>query len=323
MRGRFCGGGTLFVAKPLLLMPVPFIQANTNGRLHAGHEPSITPLNRGFLYGDAIYEVWRTYHGTVFAWEEHFSRLEKSARALHLDLPWTRAEMFAELARTVAAFRTATSYRDDLYIRLQISRGAGSIGLDVALADRPEFVFLVQPCPQNSPEISRKGLKLSIAMTLRRNPVESLSPAWKTGNYLNNILGLREARARGADDVVMLNLRGEITEAATSNIAFVRNDEVITPLLDAGILEGITRGLLIGKIAGAAGVRVRETVLRPEDMATMTECFLLGTTRDITPVCEIDDLRFKVGPETVSAKLKNAFAAYARESSMAHPELRV
>jgi branched-chain amino acid aminotransferase len=304
-------------------MSAPFIQANTNGRLHPAHEPSISPLNRGFLYGDAIYEVWRTHDRTIFAWHEHFDRLERSARALHLNLPWTRDEMFREIARTVEAFRRAASFKDDVYIRLQISRGAGSIGLDVALADRPEFVLLVQPCPTSSPEVMARGLKLSIAMTLRRNPIESLSPAWKTGNYLNNVLCLREARARGADDVLMLNLRGELTEAATSNIAFVRNGEVFTPRLEAGILEGITRGQLLGSVAPAAGVRAHEAELHPKDLPAMEECFLLGTTKDITPVSAIDDLRFKIGPDTVTAKLKAAFARYARESADAHPELRV
>src|SRR4051794_9091793 len=106
-------------------MPASYIQANTNGRLHSAAEPSLTPLNRGFLYGDAIYEVWRTFAGTVFAWEEHFTRLENSARALYLDLPWSRTEMLAEIRRTVAAFRAATDFRGELYIRLQISRGAG------------------------------------------------------------------------------------------------------------------------------------------------------------------------------------------------------
>ena len=305
------------------VMSAPFIQANTNGRLHSAHEPSLTPLNRGFLYGDAIYEVWRTYHGTVFAWEEHFDRLENSARALHLPLPWTRRGMLAEIARTVAAFRQTTSFRDEVYIRLQVSRGAGSIGLDVALADQPQFVLLVQPCPNNSAAILRDGSKLSIATSLRRNPIESLNPAWKTGNYLNNILGLREARARGADDVVMLNQRGEITEAATSNIAFVAHGEVITPPLDAGILAGITRGLLLRRIASAAGVRASEATVRPPDLAAMRECFLLSSTRDITPVRAIDDWRFEVGPDSVTAKLKAAFAHYTRESAAVHPELKV
>ncbi|MGH7945570.1 MAG: aminotransferase class IV [Opitutaceae bacterium] len=304
-------------------MSTDFIQANTNGRLHSALEPSISPLNRGFLYGDAIYEVWRTYLGTIFAWDEHFDRLEKSARALHMDLPWARAQVLPEVARTVAAFRQETSHQEDVYIRLQVSRGAGLIGLDVALADRPEFVLLVQPCPVNSRDAMERGVKLSIAMALRRNPVESLSPAWKTGNYLNNVLGLREARSRGADDVVMLNLRGEITEAATSNIAFVRDGEVITPRLDAGILAGITRGLLLGKIAPAAGVRASEAVLRPQDLGAMTECFLLSSTKDITPAGAIDDLRFKVGPDTVTMKLKAAFADYYQDYAAAHSQLKV
>lgn len=304
-------------------MGVPFIQANTNGRLHPAHEPSLTPLNRGFLYGDAIYEVWRTYHGVLFAWEEHFARLERSARALHLPLPWSRPEMLAEAARTVAAFRATSAFQGEVYVRLQVSRGAGPIGLDVALADRTEFVLLVQPCPANTPEVLRDGVTLSVARALRRNPIESLSPAWKTGNYLNNILCLREARARGADDVVMLNLRGEVTEAATSNLAFVREGEVITPRLDAGILEGITRGLLLGHVAPAAGVRVSESVLRPQDLAAMSECFLLASTKDITPVRAIDDLRFQVGPDTVTTKLKTEFGRHARDYAIAHPELKV
>ena len=304
-------------------MAAPFIQANTNGRLHPAHEPSLSPLNRGFLYGDAIYEVWRTYDGVVFAWDEHFDRLDRSAKALHLDLPWTRAEMFAEVARTVAAFRQAASFASDVYIRLQVSRGAGLIGLDVALAERPEFVLLVQACPTNSPEVMARGLKLSIATSLRRNPIESLSPAWKTGNYLNNILGLREARSRGADDVVMLNLRGELTELATSNIAFVQDGNVVTPRLDAGILEGITRGFLLRKVAAAAGVRATEAVLRPADLKGMTECFTLSSTKDITPVGAIDDICFTVGPNTVTMQLKSAFAQYMAEATRARPELKV
>lgn len=304
-------------------MSAPFIQANTNGRLHPADEPSISPLNRGFLYGDAIYEVWRTYEGTIFAWEEHFARLESSARALHLELWFTRAEILHEIKRTVAAYREATDIPGELYIRLQVSRGAGLIGLDVALADRAEFVLLVQPCPGNSDEIMRQGVKLSVARTLRRNPVESLSPAWKTGNYLNNILCLREARARGADDVVMLNLRGEVTEAATSNLGFVRDGEIITPRLDAGILAGITRGLVLRQIAATAGIAVREDTIVPSGLAGMNECFMLSSTKDVTPVRAIDDLCFKVGPDTVTAKLKRAFVEHARASARAHPELKL
>src|SRR3954447_16317263 len=102
-------------------MSVPYIQANTNGRLHSAAEPSVSPLNRGFLYGDAIYEVWRTYHGIIFAWEEHFERLVNSGDALRMTIPFSPAEMLAEISRTVAEYRCHADFRDDVYIRLQLS----------------------------------------------------------------------------------------------------------------------------------------------------------------------------------------------------------
>lgn len=302
-------------------MPEHYVQACTNGRLHDAREASVSPLNRGYLYGDAIYEVWRTYHGVIFAWEEHWRRLESSSAALFFALPLTREAMLAEIVRTAAAYREAGGQGDDLYIRLQISRGTGPIGLDVALADRAEYVVLVQANKAHSPATLRDGLKLSLATTLRRNSAESLNPAWKTGNYLNNILGLREARARGADEVVMLNHAGEVTEAAVSNLAFVRDGKVITPPLAAGILGGITRELLLSKIAPSAGVTAEEATIRPEDFEKMDECFLLSTTKDITPVAAIDGHRFKVRGDSVTARLKAAFADYTRASASRHPEL--
>jgi branched-chain amino acid aminotransferase len=304
-------------------MSAPFIQACTNGRLHSAHEPSIAPLNRGFLYGDAIYEVWRTYHGVIFAWEEHWARLERSAAALHLTLPLAPVAMLAEIKRTATAWRTTTGSRDELYIRLQITRGGGPIGLDPALADQADYVILVQRLALPTVETIRTGLRLSLARDLHRNSSTTLNPAWKTGNYLNNILCLREAKARGADEVVMTNLAGEITEAAVCNLAFVRDGEVVTPPLAAGILGGITRQLLLGRIAAAAGIGAREETLLPTDLPLCEECFLTSTTRDVQPVRAIDEQPFQVGEVTVALRLKQAFAAYAKEYAQAHPELTV
>jgi branched-subunit amino acid aminotransferase/4-amino-4-deoxychorismate lyase len=304
-------------------MSAAYIQANTAGRLHPATEPSLSPLNRGFLYGDAIYEVWRTYHGVVFAWQEHWDRLKASARALRLALPFTPVAMLREIRRTVDAYRRETDDHGEVYIRLQISRGAGPIGLDTALADRPEFVLLVQACPAWSAAKSQTGLKLSIARELRRNPEESLSPAWKTGNYLNNILGLREARARGADEVLMLNLTGEITEAAVSNVAFIRDREILTPPLAAGILSGVTRKLMLECVTPAADVHMRECTIRPEDLATMDECFLLSSTKDLQPVVSIDRQKFKVGPRSLTLQLKRAFAEYTRAYAASHSKQTV
>jgi len=304
-------------------MQTHYIQANTNGRLHPASEPSIPPLNRGFLYGDAIYEVWRTYNGAIFAWEEHWRRLLASAAALHMRLPFTPDFMLSEIRRAASAYRAQAPGAGELYIRLQVTRGAGAIGLDIELADKPDFVLLVQPCPEITPEKARTGLHLSMATSLRRNPVESLNPAWKTGNYLNNLLCLREARARGADEVVILNIAGEIAEAAVSNIGFVRNGAFLTPPLSSGILGGITRGLLLGGIAASAGVAGSESVVRPGDLRLMEECFLVSTTKDVVPVRSIDDIAFKVGPESVASRLKDAFARAARDYASAHPELSV
>ncbi len=304
-------------------MAAHYIQACSNGRLHDAREASISPLNRGFLYGDAIYEVWRTCDGVVFAWEEHWARLERSAAALHLTLPLTPAEALEQIRRTVAAYRAAGGGGEHLYVRLQITRGGGMIGLDVALADRADYVILVQPNPALTAVQLRDGYKVSVATSLRRNPAEALNPAWKTGNYLNNVLCLREARARGADEVLILNLRGEVTEAAVCNVAFVREGVVLTPPLSAGILGGITRHLVLHEVAARAGLEAREETITPADFPSMQECFLLATTKDIIPVGAIDDVRFAVGEQTVSMRLKRAFADYLRDYAARHPEWRV
>jgi branched-chain amino acid aminotransferase len=300
-----------------------YVQANTNGRLHDATEPSIPPLNRGFLYGDAIYEVWRTYDGVIFAWDEHWERLYRSAESLFLQVPFSPVEMLVEIRKTMAAYRERVPAAGELYVRLQITRGAGIIGLDIALADQTAYVLLVQENKLLPADKFAAGLELSIANTLRRNAPEALNPAWKTGNYLNNILCLREARVRGADEVIICNQKGEITEAAVSNVAFVRKGELITPPLGAGILAGITRKLLLEEIAPALGMRVHEEVILPSDLSGMDECMLLSTTKDVSPVRRIDDYTFKVGPGTASLALKDAFQAYVRKYIARRPELRV
>lgn len=300
-----------------------YIQANTHGRLHDAAEPSISPLNRGFLYGDAIYEVWRTYHGVLFGFEEHWRRLERSAQALHMAHGLTRESLAAEIRRTVAAWRTRTGDTGEVYVRLQVTRGAGAIGLDTALADAPTWVLLVQRLKIGAPKAGHAGLHLSVAAGLYRNPPNTLNPAWKTGNYLNNLLCLREAKARGADEVVILNQQGEVTEAAVCNIFFVRRGVLVTPPLTAGILEGITRELIVREIAARAELELREATIRPEDLASFDECFLTSSTRDIGPVEAIDAHRYPVRPDSVSARLKAAFAAYTVEYAAGHPELRM
>lgn len=284
-----------------------YIQANTDGKLHSAAKPSISPLNRGFLYGDAIYEVWRTYDGILFAWDEHWTRLERSAKATGINLPLTQAEMFKQIKRTIAAFCRKTGERPEVYVRLQITRGAGAIGLNPGFADQPGYVLIVQKLKGTSPEKSARGLKLVLAKTLHRNHPSTLNPLWKTGNYLNNILCLREALASGADEVLMTNLAGEICECSVSNIFFIRDGVLFTPPLASGMLAGITRASVVGPVANAAGVTVTETSVRPEELQSFTECFIVSTTKEICPINAIDDVQFTVGPDTVTAKLQSAF----------------
>lgn len=300
-----------------------YIQANTGGRLHDAREPSVAPLNRGFLYGDAIYEVWRTYFGVLFAWEEHWERLTSSAAALELKLPWSKEEIFEQIRRTTAELEARGDSSGEVYVRLQITRGGGPIGLDPSLADRPDYVILVRRNQDLTADQLHNGLCLSVAREFCRNDRRTLDPSWKTGNYLNNLLCLREARARGADEAVIMNLAGEITEAAVSNIYFVHDGAVVTPAMDSGLLGGITRRLLIQRVAAEAGVEVREARLTTSALVEMQECFLSSTTKDVAPVASIDGQRFDVSSGSVGRRLKMAFAEYARDYAKTHPELNL
>jgi len=300
-----------------------YIQANTNGRLHDAAEASISPLNRGFLYGDAIYEVWRTYDGSLFTFQEHWERLQRSATALQMEIPFDEGVLLTEIRRTVSAFFEQVKEKRDIYIRLQLTRGAGAIGLDVALADEPLFIILVQYLNEGPPDLWTEGLQLSLGKSLFRNHPKTLNPAWKTGNYLNNVLCLREAKARGADDVAMLNLDGAVTEASVSNIFFVSDGEILTPPTTVGILEGITRDIILNRLAQDSNWDVREEMIDGKQISEFSECFLTSTTRDIVPVGSIDKVEYAVGPKTVTSELKKIFRNYVADYNTRHPELKI
>jgi len=300
-----------------------FVQANTNGRLHSADEPSLSPLDRGFLYGDAIYEVWRTYDGTLFTFAEHWARLEASARALDFTLPFNATIFLNQIRRTITAYRAHTNDQGEVYVRLQISRGGGRIGLDPALADFPNWVLLVQSLPRISPEKLRTGLHVRLARQIRRNHPLTLNPLWKSGNYLNNVMALHEARRAGADEALMINLDGEITEGTTLSIAFVRDGAVYTPHLSSGLLASVTRRFFIDHVAPRAGVTVHERALRESDLPSMQEAFFLSSTKDITPIGRIDDQSFASGESTLTWKLKRTFADAVRDYAAKHPELKI
>jgi len=301
----------------------PYVQANVNGDLRDAREPAISPLDRGYLYGDAVYEVWRTYEGVAFAFEDHWRRLERSAAGLGMELPFGQDEGFRQARRAVAAWRERTGSDAEVYIRLQVSRGSGPIGLDTALADAPAFVCLVKEQPDLSEAELDRGFKLAVVRSLKRNSAEALPPALKTGNYLNNILGLREAREAGAGEAVFLNAAGNVAEASTRNVWAVLPERVATPPAADGLLEGVTRRRLLEEIGAIAGRPLVEAALRVEDLQAAEELFLSSTTQDVLPVSSLDGKIYPTGPDTVTRRLKTAFRALARQYAAKRPHFRV
>jgi len=288
------------------------ILACVNGAIRDAREAMISPLDRSFLYGDSVYEVWRTYGGRIFAIDEHWERLEGTAGGLGFELPWSKSFLLERMAETVSEWRESCGDGEtDVYIRLQLSRGSGSIGLDPELAEEPVYVILVKALPDLSDASLDCGCKLAIPAGGRRNSLKSLSPALKTGNYLNNILGLREARAAGADDALFLNLEGRLTEASTRNFWLVREDAVVTPVLEDGILAGVTRKILLERIREIDGLPLRAESLELGELERASECFLSSSTQDIQPVASVDRRPFRLGPDTVARRLKKRFREYA------------
>ncbi|MFT3831532.1 MAG: aminotransferase class IV [Opitutaceae bacterium] len=269
-----------------------------------------------------MYEAWRTYDGAIFAFDEHWLRLERAARALAIPLPLGRSELAEQLRRTAVAFVDRTGHVGPMHLRAQFSRGGGVPGLDPGWAADPNYLVLGDRLRAISLEKLRGGITLTIAREVRRTPPDSLNPAWMTGNALNNLLGLREARRRGADDVLLPNHAGQITETATANVFFVRKHTIVTPRPEDGLLAGVTRALLLDRVAARLGVVALEEPVTPADLRFFDGCFLTSTTNDLVPVAAIDDQRFATDDLSLVWKLKAAFLNFASEYAVAHPELR-
>ena len=233
-------------------------------------------LDRGFLYGDSVYEVVRTYGGRVFELGRHLDRMERTAERIGLTLP-ARDRLEAELRRTLEAAKNPESYA-----RLVVTRGIGKFGLGMHNSDEHRLIVIVRPLEPLPAELYERGLTMAIART-RRNPPQALDPALKTGNYLNNILALREAHDAGADDAILLDLQGRVTEATTSNVFFVQGGVIVTPPLRLGMLEGVTRALAL-EVARGEGLLVREEPHGPETLAAAEEVFVTSTLREVLAV---------------------------------------
>jgi branched-chain amino acid aminotransferase len=254
---------------------------SVDGRVVPLAEARVAAMDHGFLFGDSVYEVVRTRGRRPVALAEHLERLRHSANQLYLILPWTDAEIATRMRDAVAA----TSF-PECYVRLVVTRGPGPMSLLPDGCDRPSMLVYVLPLRTPTEEEFARGISVAIPQRLR-NDRRALAPAAKTGNYLNNVLALVEARRAGGDDAVLLNGDGHVTEATTANVFWARGGEVYTPSLDCGILAGITRTLLIWTLRKEGGV-VHEGRYPPEELAGADEAMLTGTIRGVSPVVRLD-----------------------------------
>ena len=267
----------------------------------------VSVYDRGFLYGDGIYETMRAYNGVVFKLEKHLERLGRSALLTRLDIPETGFITDA-VCRTMEANKLS-----DAYIRVTVSRGKGPIGLDPDLCKEPTFVVITEDFREYPGHLYSDGVKLVIAKT-RRNLVSAINPRIKSLNFLNNIFAKMEAKEGGAYEAVMLNAEGLIAEGTVSNIFFVKDNVLCTPALDVGVLDGITREMVIS-LAKKNVIRVSEGKYYPADLFNASEVFFTNTTSEIMPVSQVELIAYRVGEiskslhmlykEEVSAYLKN------------------
>ena len=280
---------------------------NVDGRLAAERDAVVSVFDHGFLFGEGVYEVMRTYRHRPFLFEPHMRRLRASAARIALPIPASDAEIGERIAATIAAAQLP----GEGYIRLLVTRGVGEIGYDPALCPSPTIVVIVKPHTELPASSYADGVKIALVSVVRNHP-SSVNPVIKSNNLLNNALAIQEAQKKGAAEALMKNHRGELAECAMSNIFLVTNGALRTPPTDAGILAGVTRAFVL-ELATTAGVPAREEVLREADLAAADEVFFTSTTREIVPVTRVDDRVVGDGkPGPITNRLRAAFADAVR-----------
>ncbi|HYO25065.1 MAG TPA: branched-chain-amino-acid transaminase [Lacipirellulaceae bacterium] len=284
----------------------PGRQVYVGGQLVPKEQATVSVFDHGLLYGDGVFEGLRSYSGKVFRLAEHVERLYESARAIRLEIPISQAEMGQAINDTVAANGIS-----DGYIRALVTRGAGTLGLDPNRCSNPQVIIIADAIALYPHEFYDSGLEIITSSVIRNHPA-ALSPRIKSLNYLNNILAKIEGLKAGCVEALMLNHKGELAECTGDNIFLVKRGRLLTPPLDAGILEGVTRNAVI-EIARAAGIEVAEPALTKHDVYIADECFLTGTAAEIIPVVRVDDRFIGDGkPGPVTRDLTKRFHALVR-----------
>jgi branched-chain amino acid aminotransferase len=288
-----------------------------NGRISRAEDAAIPVYDHGFLYGEGVYETLRTYNRVPFLYDRHARRLRASAGHLALSVPFSDDELSSWIGDTMAA---AGAFQE-AYIRVLLTRGVGELSYDLQSTPVPSLVIIVKPLEEIPTRVLTDGIKVALVPILRNHP-GSVNPVIKSNNLLNNALAMQEANRRGADEGLMCNYRGELSECSQANFFMVRDGAALTPANDAGLLKGLTRDFLF-EVGQDAGVEVRYETLMPADLETADEAFITSTTRELSPVTQIDDRPVGNGqPGLVTRKLLEAYRQRAHAVTRALVEGR-
>jgi branched-chain amino acid aminotransferase len=259
------------------------IRIHIGGRPCSPQEAAVPVFDRGFLFGDSVYETVGTNRGRLVFLDDHLDRLARSAERIYLRLP-PRDEIVRAVRDTLAAAENPESR-----VRIIVTRGDGTVDLDPAAAGQPRLVVIVQPLGGPSPEVYEKGAEAEIVSVTRNSP-RAIDPAVKSGNYLNNVLAMGEARRRrpSAHEAILCAANGSVAEGATSNVFAVVDGQIRTPALEVGILDGVTRGKVLA-LARTNGITCHEIrFMSPDDLRQADEVFLTSSVRSVLPVTRVD-----------------------------------
>jgi len=279
-----------------------------DGKFLDQREAKISVFDHGLLYGDGIFEGIRAYNGRVFKLKEHIDRLFYSAKAILLELPMSHSEFMAATVETCRRNRIR-----DGYIRLVVTRGVGTLGLNPNRCKNPSVIIIADRIQLYPPELYQRGMAI-VTVPTTRNLHSALNPAIKSLNYLNNILAKIEATNSGCEEAIMLNAEGFVSECTGDNVFIVKEDHLFTPPLSAGALYGITRRVVM-EMATESGLTVSEPNLTRYDLFNADECFLTGTGAELIPVVKIDGRVIGRGkPGAVTKKLVAQYRALTKVS---------
>jgi branched-chain amino acid aminotransferase len=277
------------------------MQVYISGKFFDKENAKISVFDHGFLFGDGVFEGMRSYNGKVFRLREHMIRLWNSAKSLMIEIPMTLEEMEAATNETLKI-----NHIKNGYVRLIVTRGIGTLGLDAHLCKNAQVVIIADHLALYPAEHYEKGLDIVTASTVRTNP-SMVSPQIKSLNYLNNILAKIEGHRSGCVEALMLNTKGEVAECTGDNIFIIANGVLHTPPPEAGILEGITRRTVL-EIAADMGIPIKEAPMTRHDIFVADECFLTGSAAELIPVVKLDGRIIGTGkPGTITKKLLDRF----------------